>query len=85
MLAYFGTDMDWGEGAIGVDIDGVEGVSMEWSDEKWCLSLLKVNAPGNGIEKIGVDKVLLQIPNMMSLFVNDRVLVGVVVGGSKAR
>ena len=34
VLAYFGTDVDWGKGTIRVDVDGVEGVSMEQSDEK---------------------------------------------------
>ena len=71
MLAYFGTDVDWGKGAIRVDVDGVEGVSMEWSDKKWCLSLLKVNPPCNGIEEAGVDKLFLQVPNVTALFVDD--------------
>ena len=27
MLAYFGTDVDWGKSAVRVDVDGVMGVS----------------------------------------------------------
>jgi len=33
VLAYFGTDVDWGEGAIGVDVDRVMGVGAEGSDK----------------------------------------------------
>ena len=85
MLAYFGTDVDWREGTVRVDMDRVEGVSTEWSDKKGCLSFSKISAPGNGIEKISVDKFLLQIPNVTSLFIDNRVLVGVMVGSSEAR
>jgi len=35
VLAYFGTDVDRGEGAVGVDVDGVMGVGAERSDEVW--------------------------------------------------
>ena len=33
VLAYFGTDVDQGESAIGVDVDGVVGVGAEGGDE----------------------------------------------------
>ena len=56
MLAYFGTDVDQGKGAIGVDVDGMEGVGMEWSDKKQCLSLLKINPSCNGVEEAGVNE-----------------------------
>ena len=60
MLAYFGADVDWGEGTIRVDVDRVEGVvGMEWCDKKRSLSFLKVNAPGDSIEEVGVDKFFL--------------------------
>jgi len=32
VLAYFGTDVDRGEGAVGVDVDGVVGVGAEGGD-----------------------------------------------------
>jgi len=35
MLAYFGTDVDWGESAVGVDVDGVMGVGAEGVNEEW--------------------------------------------------
>ena len=43
VLAYFGADVDWGKGAVGVDENGVEGISVERSDKKWCLNFLKVD------------------------------------------
>jgi len=33
VLAYFGTDVDWGKGAVGVDVNGVVGVGAEGGDE----------------------------------------------------
>ena len=47
VLAYFGTDVDQGKGAVGVDVDGVKGVGTEWSDEEGGLQLLKVDSSGN--------------------------------------
>ena len=85
MLAYFGTDVDWGEGAVRVDVDGVEGVGAERSDKKGGLNLLKIDFPGDVIEEIGVDKFFAGVPDVMVLLVDDGVLVGMVVIRSKAR
>ena len=85
MLAYFGTDVDRGKGAVGVDVDGVEGIGMEWGDEKRCLSLLKIDPPGNVVEEVGVNEFFAGVPNVMVLLVDDGVLVRVVVVCSKAR
>ena len=63
--------MDQGKGAIRVDVDGVEGVGAEQSDKKWCLSLLKVNPPGDGVEEVGVDELFPGIPDVAALFIND--------------
>ena len=71
MLAYFGTDVDWGEGAVRVDVDRVKGVGAEWSDKKGSLNLLKVNSPCNGTEEVGVDELFLRIPDMTVLLIND--------------
>jgi len=35
VLAYFGTDVDRGEGAVGVDMDGVMSIGVEGSDKVW--------------------------------------------------
>ena len=85
MLAYFGTDVDQGKGTVGVDVDGVEGVSAEQGDEERCLSLLKINLPGNSVEEVSVDKLFLRVPDVVALLINDRVQVRVVVVGSEAR
>ena len=85
MLAYFGTDVDWGKGAVRVDVDGVEGVGAEWGDKKRCLNLLKVNLPCDGAEEVGVNKFFMGVPDMAVLLVDDGVLVGVVVICCKAR
>ena len=85
MLAYFGTDIDQGEGTVGMDEDGVEGVSAEWGDKKQSLSFLKVLALRDSIEEVGVDELFPGIPDMAVLLINNRVLVRVVVVSSKAR
>ena len=85
MLAYFGTDVDRREGAVGVDEDGMEGVSAERSDKKGGLSLLKIDFPGDVIEEIGVDKLFVGVPDVVVLLVDNGVLVGMVVVCSKAR
>ena len=58
VLAYFGTDVDWGEGAVGVDVDGVMGVSAEGSDEIWGCVGIKVLGPGDVVEELAVDELL---------------------------
>ena len=85
MLAYFGTDVDRGKGAVGVDKDGVEGVGMERSDKKQRLNLLEVDSPCNGPEEVGVNKFFSGVPDVAVLLIDDGVLVRVVVVHSKAR
>ena len=85
MLAYFGTDVDWGKGTVGVDVDGVEGVGTERSDKKGGLNLLKIDLPCDGAKEIGVDKFFVGVPDVTVLLVDDGVLVRVVVICSKAR
>ena len=85
MLAYFGTDVDWGKGAVGVDEDRVEGVGTERSDKKRCLNLLEVDSPCNGPEEVGVDELFVGVPNVAVLLVDDGILMRVVVVRSKAR
>jgi len=58
VLAYFGTDVDWGEGAVGVNVDGVMGVSAEGGDEiRGCVGV-EVLGPGDVVEELTVDKFL---------------------------
>jgi len=58
VLAYFGTDVDWGKGAVRVDVDGVVGVSVEWGDEVWGCSGVKVLGPGDMVEELAIDEFL---------------------------
>ena len=71
MLAYFGTDVDRGESAVGVDVDGVEGVGAEWGDEVWGLGLLKIDLPSDVIEEVGVDEFFARVPDVAILLVDD--------------
>jgi len=58
VLAYFGTDVDRGEGAVGVDVDGVMGVGAEGSDEVGGCVGVEVLGPGDVVEELTVDKFL---------------------------
>jgi len=58
VLAYFGTDVDWREGTIGVDVDGVIGVGAEGSDEVGGCVGVEVLGPGDVVEELAVDKFL---------------------------
>ena len=56
VLAYFGTDMDWRKGAVGVDEDGVEDVGAERGDEEGGLNLLKIDLLSDVIEEVCVNE-----------------------------
>jgi len=58
MLAYFGTNVDRGKSAIGVNVDGVMGVSAEGSDKvRGCVGV-EVLGPGDVVEELTVDEFL---------------------------
>jgi len=58
VLAYFGTDVDWGKGAVGVDVDGVMGVGTEQGDKEGGCGSVKVLGLGNVVQELAVDKFL---------------------------
>ena len=58
VLAYFGTDVDRGEGAVRVDVDGVVGIGAEGGDEVWGCGSVEVLGPGDVIEELAVDEFL---------------------------
>jgi len=58
VLAYFGTDVDRGEGTVGVDVDGVVGVGAEGSDKVGGCVGVEVLGPGDVIEELAVDELL---------------------------
>ena len=58
VLAYFGTDVDQGEGAVGVDMDGVVGVGVEGSDKVGGCVGVEVLGPGDVVEELTIDEFL---------------------------
>jgi len=58
VLAYFGTNVDRGENAVGVDVDGVMGVGAERSDEVRGCGGVEVLGPGDMVEELAVDEFL---------------------------
>jgi len=58
VLAYFGTDVDRGEGAVGVDVDGVVGVGAEWGDKVGGCVGVEVLGPGDVVKELAVDELL---------------------------
>jgi len=58
VFAYFGTDVDWGKGAVGVDVDGVMGIGAEGSDEVRGCGGVEVLGLGDVVEELAVDKFL---------------------------
>ena len=80
VLAYFGADVDRGESAIRMDVDGVVGVGAEGGDEIWGCVGVEVLGPGDVVEELTIDEFLGREPNMMTLFVVDCVLMRVSVG-----
>ena len=85
VLAYFGTDVDQGEGAVGVDVDGVVGVGAKGSDEVWGCVSVEVLGPGDVIEELAVDELLGREPNVTTLLVVYCVLMRVSVGSEARR
>ena len=85
MLAYFGTDVDRGEGTVGVDVDGVVGVGAEGSDEIGGCVGVEFLGPGDVTEELAVDELLGREPNVTTLFVVYCVLMRVSVGSEARR
>jgi len=85
VLAYFGTDVDRGESAVGMDVDGVMGVGAKRGDEVRGRGGVKVLGPGDEVEELAVDKFLGREPDVAALFIVDHVLVRVTVGREARR
>ena len=52
VFAYFGTDVDQGKGAVGVDVDRVMGVGAEGGDKVWGCVGVEVLGPGDVVEEL---------------------------------
>ena len=85
MLAYFGTDVDWGKGAVRMDVDGVMGIGVEGGDEVRGCGGVKVLGPGDEVEEPAIDKFLRGEPDVSVLLIVDGVLVRVTVGREARR
>ena len=79
----FGAEMDIGEGAVGSDLDGVEYVGAEWGNPEVRV-VVEVGVVGDVVEEVFGKVLFLRNPELFSTFVDDRVLVWVVVSGSGA-
>ena len=83
MTTDFGAEMDVGERAIGSNLDGVEYMGVEGGNKEVGL-VVEVGVAGDDVEEVFDEVLFLQDPELFSMFVDDRVLVRVVVGGSGA-
>jgi len=85
VLAYFGTDVDRGEGAVGVDVDRVMGVGTKGGDKVGGCVGVEVLGLGDVVEELTIDEFLGREPNVTTLLVMDRVLMRVAVGREARR
>ena len=85
MLAYFGTNVDRGESAVGVDVDRVMGIGAEGGDKVGGCVGVEVLGPGDVVEELTIDEFLGREPNVTTLLVMDRVLMRVAVGREARR
>ena len=79
----FGAEVDVGEGAVGSNLDGVEYMGTEGSDPEIGV-VLKVVVAGDVVEEVFDEVLFLRDPELFSTFVDDRVLVRVIVSGGGA-
>jgi len=77
--------VDWGKGAVRVDVDGVMSVGAEGSDEVGGCVGIEVLGPGDVVEELAVDKLLGREPNVTTLLVVYCVLMRVAVGREARR
>ena len=83
MTTDFGAEMDVGEGTVGSDLDGVEYVGAERGDKEVGV-VVEVGVAGDIVEEVFEEVLFLQNAELFSTFVDDRVLVQVVVSGGGA-
>ena len=83
VMTDFGAEMDIGERTVGSDLDSVEYVGAEWSDPKVRV-VAEVSVAGDVVEEVFGKVFFLRDPELFSMFVDDCVLVQVVVSGGGA-
>ena len=79
----FGTEMDIGERAVGSNLDSVEYVGAEGGNKEVGL-VVEVGVAGDVVEEVFDEVLFLQNPELFSTFIDDCVLVRVVVSGGGA-
>ena len=79
----FGAEVDVGERAVGSDLDSVEYMRAEGSDKEVGV-VVEVGVAGDVVEEVFGKVLFLWNPELFSTFVDDRVLVRVVVSGGGA-
>ena len=79
----FGAEMDVGERAVGSDLDSVEYVGVERGNPK-VREVVEVGVAVDIIEEVFGEVFFLRDPELFSTFVDNRVLVRVVVSGGGA-
>ena len=83
MTTNFGAEVDVGERAVGSDLDGVEYMRTEGGDKEVGV-VVEVGVAGDVVEEVFDEVLFLWNPELFSTFVDDRVLVRVVVSGGGA-
>ena len=83
VMTDFGAEMDVGERAVGSDLDGVEYVGAERGNKEVGV-VVEVGVAGDVVEEVFVEVLFLRNPELFSTFVDDCVLVRVVVSGGGA-
>ena len=82
--AKFGTQEDVGEGTVGCNLDEVVAEGTEGCDEVWVV-LVKGVVLGDVYQKVAFNVFVLGGPDLLAAFVDDGVLVWVMVGGGTRR
>ena len=78
-----GAEMDVGERAVGSDLDGVEYMGAKGGNEEVGV-VIEVSVVRDVVEEVFEEVLFLRDPELFSTFVDDRVLVRVVVSGGGA-
>jgi len=77
---YFGAKINRRKGSIGLDPDVVEDVGMKWGDEEDRV-VVKIGDTREKMEEITLNKFFLWDPELLTMVVNDLVLMRVAVDG----
>ena len=77
------TNEDWWEWGVSVDMDLMENIGPEWSDKEGRV-VVKLIKAGNEPEEVSVDEFFLWYPDFLTVFIDYRILVRVLVNDTGA-